>query len=274
VQEQVRLVLEETVKHLRVSDNLMPHHLTEAGPTYGAISGATQPGPNVFWTLACLNYAGATGDHVWLRRMLPTLSKVVSYLVLRVDNATGLIASDGPLMIDVFIREGLTSDTNAAAHLLFTRFVEVYELLGDVESAEKLRVLAKGITEGYNKHLWSSDGDHYVTSVDAGTRLVTKDMVDYDANLLAIASGVAPPKRAAKVLARIDRGKCAHGRGTWVSEKEYTIEHVYGHSQVSLGDSNTSMARIAYFDGLLSQYCFRFHFLISIFSFLNSISGF
>ena len=37
----------------------MPHHLTATnGPTYGAISGATQPGPNVFWTLACLNYAG------------------------------------------------------------------------------------------------------------------------------------------------------------------------------------------------------------------------
>ena len=61
-------------------------------------------------------------------------------------------------------------------------------------------------------------------------------MMDYDANLIAVAVGAASPEQAAKVLARVDRGPCTHARGTWVSEIEYDLQHVYG-GPMALGDS-------------------------------------
>jgi hypothetical protein len=53
-------------------------------------------------------------------------------------------------------------------------------------------------------------------------------MVDYDANLLAVAFGVADDARSKKILARVDAGPCAHGRATWVSERFYDEAHCYG----------------------------------------------
>lgn len=49
-------------------------------PVYKALSGAVQPGPNIFWTLSCLAYARATGDFEWLRSMMPHIDALVDYL--------------------------------------------------------------------------------------------------------------------------------------------------------------------------------------------------
>ena len=48
------------------------------------------------------------------------------------------------------------------------------------------------------------------------------DMMDYDANLIAVAVGAASPEQAAKVLARVDRGPCTHSSGTWGSHLAHT----------------------------------------------------
>lgn len=61
-------------------------------------------------------------------------------------------------------------------------------------------------------------------------------MVDYDANLIAVAVGATSKEQTAKVLQRIDAGPCTHARGTWVSEKRYEGQNCYGHPPIQ-GDS-------------------------------------
>ena len=77
--------------------------------------------------------------------------------------------------------------------------------------------LADRIALAMNTHLWA--GDHYVTQMNPdGT---TRDFVDYDSNLIATAAGVPSPSQAARLLGRIDGGRCTHGRATFVSEVYY-----------------------------------------------------
>ena len=74
------------------------------------------------------------------------------------------------------------------------------------------RALSRRIWSGMNSKLWA--GDHFKTSptasVATGHRAsspaTTRDHIDYDANLLAIAARVAPIARARLVVARIDNG--------------------------------------------------------------------
>jgi hypothetical protein len=48
---------------------------------YTAISGAVQPGPNIFWTLAALEYVRASGDIDWLRKQLSHIDTLIDFLV-------------------------------------------------------------------------------------------------------------------------------------------------------------------------------------------------
>jgi hypothetical protein len=121
--------------------------------------------------------------------------------------------------------------------------------LGDSSDATAHETMASNIVTGMNTHLWA--GDHYVTQVNPdGT---TRDFVDYDANLLAVAFGIAPPDRAKLILARVDSGSCTHAdpadgrpRPTYVSEKYYGTADTYNGNT---GDSAVTMGRIAWADG-------------------------
>lgn len=69
-----------------------------------------------------------------------------------------------------------------------------------------------------NRYLYNTV-DHYITQLDTDLN-TTRDFIDYDANLLAVALGIASVSdgTAANVLARVDRGNCTHaGRATYVS---------------------------------------------------------
>jgi hypothetical protein len=219
----------------------IPHHFEGANPTYVAISGATQTGPNIFWIAAALQYAKTTGDYGWLRAHMPALEKALGFLTDLYDPSVQLVKAPGPLWIDVFIREGFTSDTNAYMVDLLREMADAENLVGDADTAAHHRSLADDITEGMNQRLWADD--HYVTQLNAdGT---TRDLVDYDSNLLAVAFGVAPADRAQAILARVDAGPCTHGRPTWVSEKTYGPSDTYGGNT---GDSAVTMGRIAWAD--------------------------
>ena len=61
--------------------------------------------------------------------------------------------------------------------------------------------------------------------------------VDYDANLIAVANGVATDERAKAILKRVDSGRCSAAQGAgpqFVSEKYYG-KHDTTHGNV--GDS-------------------------------------
>jgi hypothetical protein len=77
--------------------------------------------------------------------------------------------------------------------------------------------LAARISAAMNTHLWR--GDHYITQLNPDGS--TRDFVDYDSNLIAAAAGVPSAAQAALLLARIDGGRCTHGRATFVSEVYY-----------------------------------------------------
>ena len=240
LQRQARQVIERSGEAITDSGQI-PHHFNGPEPTYVAISGATQTGPNIFWISSALDYASATGDYGWLREQMPRIEHALAFITDRYDPEVQLISAPGPLWIDVFIRENFASDTNAFMVGLLRRMADAEALLGDAALAADRRGLADDIAGGMHSRLWS--GDHYVTQLNPdGT---TRDLVDYDSNLLAVAFGVAPPERAQQILARVDAGPCTHGRATWVSEQFYGPGDTYNGNT---GDSATAMGRIGWAD--------------------------
>lgn len=242
LQNEARKLIETSGSDMLPSGQI-PHHYEGTKPTYVAISGATQTGPNIFWVAAALQYAKASGDYEWLRTNMPRIERALEFLTDRYDPEVKLVNAPGPLWIDVFIREGYTADTNAYMVEILRQVANAEEFLDDEDLAAERRSLADDIVEGMNEHLWSKD--HYVTQMNPdGT---TRDLVDYDANLLAIAFGVAPPERAAKIYDRVDSGPYTHAKPTYVSEKYYGPGDTYGGNT---GDSAVTLGRIGWADGL------------------------
>jgi len=57
----------------------------------------------------------------------------------------------------------------------------------------------------------------------------TRDFVDYDANLIALAHGVPSPDRAKRLFSRIDAGRCSAKTG---AGPQFVSEVYYGASLV------------------------------------------
>jgi hypothetical protein len=113
LQEQCRAVIERSGDFLLASGQL-PHHFVGNWPVYTALSGATQTGPNLFWTLTALQYAKVTQDGVsWLQSYMPKLRQSVGFLLHFFDDKASMLSVPGSLMIDVFIRQNYASDSNA-----------------------------------------------------------------------------------------------------------------------------------------------------------------
>eukprot|EP01065_Artemidia_motanka_P009197 TRINITY_DN14698_c0_g1_i1.p1 TRINITY_DN14698_c0_g1~~TRINITY_DN14698_c0_g1_i1.p1 ORF type:complete len:961 (+),score=323.32 TRINITY_DN14698_c0_g1_i1:61-2883(+) len=245
LQQQVRTVLERNGDFINDKGQL-PHHFRGVEPQYQALSGETQTGPNVFWILSCFNYAKVTGDLGWLSGYMPKLRTASAFLYDMINPAFGLLNAPGSLMIDVFLRSNFTTDTNAMVVGFFREFAAAEAAVGNSTGAAALQRLADGIAERVDSMLWNNaSDDHYVTQLNPdGT---SRDFVDYDANLIALAHGIAPPDRAAATLKRIDGGRCAHGRATFVSERYYGKDDT---TAGNIGDSWCSMGRIGWFDAL------------------------
>lgn len=248
LQQQARTLIEKSGSAISPSGQI-PHHFNGATPTYVAISGATQTGPNIFWIEAALQYAKTTGDYSWFRSEMPVIEHALAFLTDRYDPSIKLVNAPGPLWIDVFIRNNFTSDTNAFMVKLLRDVAAAERFTGDTAHATARQTMADDIVAGMNAHLWA--GDHYITQLNPdGT---TRDFVDYDSNLLAVAFGIASPSQAKLILARVDSGTCAHAapaagrpRATWVSEKFYGSADTYGGNT---GDSAITMGRIGWADG-------------------------
>lgn len=112
VQDQVRQVIERSGAFLKPNGQL-PHHFNKDVPTYTALSGATQTGPNTFWVKSALNYARHTGNTTWLHAYMPTLRHAANFCFNLIDSQSHMLNAPGSLMIDVFIRQNFTSDSNA-----------------------------------------------------------------------------------------------------------------------------------------------------------------
>lgn len=242
LQDQARRILEIAENHL--NHGQVPHHFIDGTPTYIAISRATQTGPNIFWVLAAIDYANATGDESWLRAHYPQLKAATTWVLDCYDPARKLVKVGGPLFIDVFIRQGYTLDSNAMLLHLLPEMSAVAEFCGDATTAARYSNLAGAIKEGLNSGLWDGH-DHYITQRNPDWS--TRDMVDYDGNYAAVAFGAADKEQAAAIMRRLDAGPHTHpgNRGTWTSEKYYGPQDCFGGNT---GDSATAMARIWWLD--------------------------
>jgi hypothetical protein len=259
LQLQARQVVERSGAFLKVTNDKyngqLPHHFEGSKPTYTALSGATQTGPNTFWTKTALQYAKVTGDIDWLKGYMPTLRNSSGFCFDLIDDTIHLLDAPGSLMIDVFIREHYTADSNAMMVGFLREFAEAEDAVGNSTGATALRSKADLVSSAVNDKLWAmqaAGSDHYITQLNPdGT---TRDFVDYDANLIAVAHGVTDdhPGRAESILARIDQGPagttCTAAKG---GGPQYVSEKYYGKADTTsgnTGDSNCSMARIAWFD--------------------------
>lgn len=189
---QVRRVLEKSGSALSSSGEV-PHHFADGFPTYSALSGASMPGPNSFWVKTCLRYAHATADIEWLRGYLPTMRRGLGYLRGMWNRTIGLIRAPGSLFIDVFDRHGFTADANAMMVGLLADFAEVEQLVGNATAAKTLLGESVAIRAAMRARLWAAlpsigrgGDDHFVTALLDDNRSYY-DMVDYDANLIAVA---------------------------------------------------------------------------------------
>ena len=88
LQEQARMVIErsgsflclgEVAKQNKCTYGQLPHHFVGTKPTFLALSGATQTGPNTFWTKSALQYARNSGNLPWLKKYMPTLRAAAAF---------------------------------------------------------------------------------------------------------------------------------------------------------------------------------------------------
>lgn len=237
---------------MKSENGQLPHHFNGVTPYFLALSGETQTGPNVFWVKTALQYAAASGNFSWLKNYLPTLRQAANFVFNLIESDTSLLYAPGSLMIDVFIRNNYTSDSNAMVVGFLKDFAQVERIYGNMTRANELEELSIQVKNSMNKYLWSSEeagADHYITQLNKydGT---TRDFVDYDANLIAIAHDIPSEENARKIMKRVDSGRCsAHsGAGSqFVSEIYYGTEDTTGGNT---GDSWCSMGRIGWFDAL------------------------
>lgn len=132
------------------------------------------------------------------------------------------------------------------------QLAEFYMYVSDDKvTATELRLVAEKVTASVNQYLWADSGDHLVTQLNADKK-TTRDFVDYDSNLIAVAFGVISDANVSAVLNRVDRGPYTHVRATWCSEMPYTGDapdcYIVGGSVC--GDSVVTLARIGWVDSL------------------------
>jgi hypothetical protein len=249
LQQQAKDVIMRSGAFLNATTGQLPHHFNKDQPTFLALSGATQTGPNIFWTKTAIQYAKTTGDLNWLKSYLPVLRNASNFCFNLINQDVHMIVAPGSLMIDVFIRANFTSDSNAMMVGFMKDFAEVERAVGSVDIANALDKKSKDMATAMNKWLWDTvDNDHYVTQLD--TDMETKrDFIDYDSNLIALAHNVpTTAEQRQAILNRIDSGSCSANSGggpQWVSEIYYGKNDTTGGN---VGDSRCSMGRIAWFD--------------------------
>jgi hypothetical protein len=237
---QARTLIEKS-GNLMSEGGQIPHHFDREAPTYVALSGSSMVGPNLFWIASALQYAKNTGDKKWLKEQMPKIEKALRWVTTKYNPIFKMINASGPLWIDVFIRENFTSDSNAFIVYILNEMAKAQESLDEKDKAAANLNMAKDVKEGMNKYLWADD--HYITQINFdGTK---RDFLDYDANLLAVACGVAPPERAKLVLDKLDRSPCMHTKGNYPSEKYYGAKDCYNGNT---GDSDVAFGRFAWGD--------------------------
>ena len=104
-----------------------------------------------------LRYVAVSGDIAWLQSYMPVLRSAAAFVFDLIDTNTNLIFAPGSLMIDVFIRNNYTSDSNAMVVGFLKDFANAERLVGNTNRAAELEVLSDKVTIAMNAKLWASE---------------------------------------------------------------------------------------------------------------------
>ena len=130
------------MKLLRPETGQLPHHFNGPKPYFLALSGETQTGPNVFWVKTALQYDASSGDFDWLRSYLPTLRTASNFVFDLIKKDSDLLYAPGSLMVDVFIQNNYTSDSNAMVVGFLQDFAAAERLVGNATRADELEEIS------------------------------------------------------------------------------------------------------------------------------------
>eukprot|EP01052_Picozoa_sp_SAG31_P024703 SAG31_NODE_2119_length_6406_cov_2.443317_4_plen_146_part_00 len=131
----------------------------------------------------------------WLKAYMPTLRASSAFCFDLIDDETHLLLAPGSLMIDVFIRQNYTADSNAMMVGFLNEFADAEAAVGNHTGATALKAKAVAMANAMNELMY--DTDHYVTQVNPDDMNCAKthscrDFIDYDSNTIAVAHSVCP----------------------------------------------------------------------------------
>jgi len=152
---------------------------------------------SLLWVMLVEEHHTYSGDDAFLRKLYPSVSRMLKKVKDYCDNEWGLLSIDTWNMFD-----WTATDTNCKLvthNSLFLvgaldcahRMAEKLDKKGDMEC---WRAFRGEIVRNVNKHLWSDASQAYIDSIhDDGT---PSAVISQPTNSLALLYGVAPPKRA------------------------------------------------------------------------------
>ena len=238
-------------------DGQMPHHYDQDHWTYLSIAQSLQTGPNIFWLLTAIKYGSTTGDYDFLYDNYGNMTKMLDYLNSFYDEEYQMLNVQGPLWIDVLVRDTYASDSNAIFPYVLRQMAELDEFVSNsskpTNRSSFLRERASNITDGMLEYLVADSGDHFVTDFNPNRSPEYRDFVDYDSNLLAIAfsDGQFTSNFTQRIFDRVDGGNYTHVRATYCSEKKYNGESdCYIKGGDTCGDSVVTLGRIGWADAI------------------------
>jgi len=125
----------------------------------------------------------------------------------------------------------------------WTRMAEVFDALGQAERAATLRRKAAALFRKFNDVFWSEDLGFYVYLLDGEKRAVPT-IASNQGHLLW--SGIVPPDRARRVIARLMRPDMNTGRGIRTLSSEHAAYNPYSYQNGSVWPHDNSLIALGF----------------------------
>ena len=168
----------------------------------------------IVWAVAAWEIYKVTGDGKWLETIYPVIKQSVEDDILTVyDAETGLVKGESsfldwreqeyPLWMapsDIFNSENLGT---ACVHYRALRILAEMERMCGGGEAPKYDVLADGIRDGINRHLWLEDKGFYAQYLYGRQFLTASPRSETLGEALAVLWDIASPEQARRICASV-----------------------------------------------------------------------
>ena len=165
------------------------------------------------YILAVHSLACSTGDALWLRQRLPSLTHIASFMLQNGVDDTGIFIMpnssglpDGGKhctnWFDIVEFGHFDGYTNALAIAAFGALAEIHSFLGESQRAAYYNGVQESMIVAFNSHLWRQDLRRYIDWIDISGGAREYGFVDVD--FLAIIGAAANSSQAAAFVELLD----------------------------------------------------------------------